>query len=115
MESRNGREVKLDIYDEGMRTPEVFRGYRVHIGSPEGVPGIPPATTWALMGEEGDRPAPKGQVHPSHMGWPNWSRKGEGGKEKGNRIPPSFPLSPLSFPPPNRNTKGGRPNWEAPK
>ena len=44
------------------------------------------------------------------MGWPNWRRKGEGGKEKGNRIPPS----PSSLPTPNRNRKGGRPNREVP-
>ena len=63
-ESQNGREVKIHILDDDIRTPEVFRGYRVHIGSPEGVPGIPAATTWALMGQEGDRTDPKGLVCP---------------------------------------------------
>ena len=46
-ESLNGREVKIHILDNDIWTLEVFRGYRVHIGTPEGVPGIPPAITWA--------------------------------------------------------------------
>ena len=46
-ESRNGRHIKIDILDDYVRIPEVFWGYRVRIGSPEGVPGIPAATTWA--------------------------------------------------------------------
>ena len=46
---------------------------------------------------------------PPHMGWPNWRKKWEEGKEKGNRIPPS----PSSLPTPNRNRKGGS-NWTRP-
>ena len=38
-ESRNGRDVKIDILDDDIRTLEVFWGYRVHIRSPKGVPG----------------------------------------------------------------------------
>ena len=46
-ESQNGRDMKIDILEAYVWTPEVFRGYGIHIGSPERVPGIPPATTWA--------------------------------------------------------------------
>ena len=83
--------------------------HRVLIGSPEGVPGTP--------GKRYGPYEPRGETHQPqrgwctpHMGWPNWRRKGEGGKEKGNRIPPFL----LFLPTPNRNRKGGRPNWEVP-
>ena len=90
----------------------MFRGYRVLIGSPEGVPGTPDKR-YGPYGPRGETHQPQRGwcAPPPHMGWPNWRRKGEGGKEKGNRIPPS----PSSLPTPNRNRKGGRPNWEVPK
>ena len=82
---------------------------------------------WATPGKLYGPYGPRGETHqpqrgwcPPHMGWPNWRRKGEGGKEKGNRISPS----PSSLPTPNRNRKGvgriGRtpsripPTWGAP-
>ena len=85
--------VKIDILDDGIRTPEVFRGYRVHIGSPEGVPGIPPATTWALMGQAGDRQAPKGWRAP--LIWAGQIGV-ENGKEESNKGI-GFTLPPLPF------------------
>ena len=77
-------------------------GYRVHIGSPEGVPGTP-GKRYGPYGPRGETHQPQRGWCTPQMGWPNWSRKGEGGKEKGNRIPPS----PSSLPTPNRNRKGG--------
>ena len=71
----------------------------------------PLAKDMGLMGQEGKHTRHKGAGAPPHMGWPNWRRKGEGEKEKGNRIPPS----PSSLPTPNRNRKGRRSNWEVPK
>ena len=70
--------------------------------------GHPPAKIWALLGQGRDRPAPSGLVHP-HMSRPMWRK--EKGRRKGNRgnmIPPSFPLCPLSFPPPEVRKGGGR-------
>ena len=53
-ESRYGRDIKIDILDDVIRTPDEFRGYRVLIGSSEGVPGNP-AKDMGLMGQEGKR------------------------------------------------------------
>ena len=63
-ESRNGREVKIDILEGSIRTPEGFRSvwgtYRVTgRGS-----GHPPGNYMGLMGQEGYRPAPRGLVRP---------------------------------------------------
>ena len=67
-ESRNGRYMKIDILEDYVWISEVFRvksGFYRSTGSPEGVPGIPPATTcMGLMAQEGDRPAPRGLVSP---------------------------------------------------
>ena len=68
----------------------------------------PPAKIWALLGQGRDRPAPSGLVRP-HMGRSKWRKeKGRRKGNRGNRIPPSFPLSPLSFPPPEIRKGGGR-------
>ena len=48
--SRNGRDIKIDILDDYIRTPEVFRGSPDNIGVP-GVIGTPRGTngpSWAL-------------------------------------------------------------------
>ena len=37
----NGRDIKIDILDDYIRTPEVFRKFRTYIGVP-GVTGSPP-------------------------------------------------------------------------
>ena len=42
-ESRNGRDMKIDILDDCIRTPEWFRGYRIYTGVPGGYrnpPGV---------------------------------------------------------------------------
>ena len=99
-ESRNGRDIKIDILEAYVWTPEVFWGYRVRIGSPEGVPGYP----GKLYGPYGTR----GEIHQPVRGWcaPIWAglsgeRKRGGGKEiAGIGFPLPFP-SPL-FPSPLR-------------
>ena len=40
-ESRNGREVKIDILDEGIRTPERFRDVSDIYRGTEGLPELP--------------------------------------------------------------------------
>ena len=51
-ESRNGRDIKIDILDHVVRTPEVFRGVSDKTGVPEGYRN-PPGKYWALVGLEG--------------------------------------------------------------
>ena len=40
-ESRNGRDIKIDILDGYIRTPEVFRVISDKTGVPEGLPEAP--------------------------------------------------------------------------
>ena len=48
-ESRNGRDIKIDILDCYIRTPEVFRVISEKTGVPEGLPG-PPGEVLGLSG-----------------------------------------------------------------
>ena len=48
-ESRNGRDVKIDILDDYVRTPEWFRGVS-GIYRSTGRLSDPPGGIWALMG-----------------------------------------------------------------
>ena len=84
-EYRNGRDVKIDILDDYIRTSERFRVIRVFIGVPESY-GNSPGSIWALLGFRRKREerlhAPQGLV-----------RIGLGG---GAAPPPSFP-SPFPF------------------
>ena len=48
-ESRNGRDVKIDILDDYIRTSERFRVIRVFFGVPESY-GNSPGSIWALLG-----------------------------------------------------------------
>ena len=50
--SRNGRDVKIDILDDYIRTPEVFRRSFGKTGVPEGLPE-PPGEVLGLSGPEG--------------------------------------------------------------
>ena len=79
-----------------------FGGYRVLIGSPEGVPGTP-IKDMRLMGQEGKCTSHKGLVcHPYGLAKVEKERGRRKGK-KGNRIPPS-----PSFLPPRLNMAGAR-------
>ena len=51
-ESRNGRDVKIDILDDYIRTPELFRVISEKTGVPEGLPE-PPGELLGLSGPEG--------------------------------------------------------------
>ena len=51
-ESRNGRDIKIDILDDYIRTPEVFRVISEKTGVPEGLPE-PPGEVLGLSGPEG--------------------------------------------------------------
>ena len=78
-ESRNGRDVKINILDDYIRTPEVFRV----VSEKTGVPGgywNPPGARWAIVGLSG--------------------------KEKRQ---PNMGRTPLPSLGPNRTRRGGRP------
>ena len=51
-ESRNGRDVKIDILDDYIWSSERFRVIRVFIGVPESY-GNSPGSIWALLGHTG--------------------------------------------------------------
>ena len=48
-ESRNGRDIKIDILDDYIRTPEMFRVISEKTGVPEGLPE-PPGEVFCLSG-----------------------------------------------------------------
>src|SRR3989337_2907259 len=75
-----------------------FGGYRVLIGSPEGVPGTP-GKRYGPYGPRGEMHQPQGAGAPPI--WAGLGGEGKRGRERKewNRIPPSFPL-PL-FPSPS--------------
>ena len=54
-ESRNGRDIKIDILEHVIRTPEVFRVVSGKTGVPEGLPEPPGGINgppWALVERE---------------------------------------------------------------
>ena len=82
-ESRNGRDVKIDILDDYIRSLERFRVIRVFSGVPESYRNSP-GSIWALLGFRGKREERLGAPpRPS----PNWTR-GRG------CAPPSFSSLP---------------------
>ena len=56
-ESRNGRDIKIDILDSYIRTPDVFRVISEKTGVPEGYRN-PPGELVGLMGLSGEREGP---------------------------------------------------------
>ena len=63
-ESLNGRDVKIDILDDYIRTSERFRVIRVFFGVPESY-GNPPGSIWALLGFSGEMgEGPRGGAPP---------------------------------------------------
>ena len=67
-ESRNGRDIKIDILDAYIRTPEVFRAISEKTGVPEGYRN-PPGEVMGLMGHSGERGAARVGARPL----PLWS------------------------------------------
>ena len=72
-ESRNGRDVKIDILDDYIRTSERFRVIRVFFGVPESY-GNSPGSIWALLGHTGieERGQKEGGARPPSG--PYWTR-----------------------------------------
>ena len=65
-ESLNGRDIKIDILDGYIRTPEVFQVISEKTGVTEGLPE-PPGKYWALVGLRGERrQQPRRWRAPSH-------------------------------------------------
>src|SRR3954469_22071212 len=62
-ESRNGRDIKIDILDDYIRTPEVFRVISEKTRVPEGLPE-PPGEVLGLSGPEGRERAAAQEVAP---------------------------------------------------
>ena len=89
-ESRNGRDIKIDILDGYIRTPEVFRVISEKTGVQEGYRN-PPGEVMGLMGPSGERGAARvGRAPP-----PPLVRIGLG---EGGRRPPFLLPLPLPFP-----------------
>ena len=88
-ESRNGRDIKIDILDDYIWTPEWFRVISEKTGVPGGYRN-PPGKYWALVVLRGERGQQPRRWRPPLMGRPNWTR--EGGRS------PSFPLPLLPSP-----------------
>ena len=65
-ESRNGRDIKIDILDDYIRTSEMFRVISEKNGVPEGLPE-PPGEVLGLSGPKGrERAAAQEVAPPSH-------------------------------------------------
>ena len=63
-ESRNGRDIKIDILEDYIRTPEMFRVISEKTGVPEGYRN-PPGEVMGLMGLGGEREGqPGGAARP---------------------------------------------------
>src|SRR4051812_9147135 len=93
-ESRNGRDMKIDILEAYVWISEVFRVKSGFTGVPEELPE-PPGGYWALWAQvEEEERRPRGNRMPLPPS-PNWTRRGMA-------PPPPF-LSPLSFFPPSPN------------
>ena len=92
-ESRNDRDIKIDILDGYIRTPEVFRVISEKTGVPEGLPE-PPGEVLGLSGPEGRERAAAQEVA-CPLPWGVRIGLGEGGA-----APLSLSLS-LSFLPPS--------------
>ena len=69
-ESRNGRDVKIDIFDDYILTPEVFRLVSEKTGVPGGYRTPPPREVMGLMGLSGER---EGQPKVGRAPPPPWS------------------------------------------
>ena len=89
-ESRNGRDIKIDILDDYIRTSERFQVIRIFFGVPESYGN----SYWALMGHTGkERKASKGGRTPPHGLVRIGLGKG-GGRPSFFLLPPSLLLLP---------------------
>ena len=75
-ESQNGREVRIDILEDGIRIPETFQSGSRIFPSTEGLPE-PPGEVMGLHGPYGrEEAAHKGWPRPLLIGSPNWTLEG---------------------------------------
>ena len=90
--TRNGRDIKIDILDDYIRTPEEYRVISEKTGVPGGLPE-PPGRVLGLMGLRGKErgAASMGRAPPPPSG-PNWTRRGAAPPLFPSPSPPSFPL-----------------------
>ena len=73
-DSRNGRDIKIDILDDYIRTPELFRVISEKTGVPEGLPE-PPGEVLGLSGPEGrERAATQEVARAPPKPSPNWTK-----------------------------------------
>src|SRR3954464_10339226 len=89
-ESRNGRDIKIDILDGYVRTSEWFREVSDITGVPEGL-SEPPGGSMGLIGPRGEREGRARRWRPPH-------EESELDKEGGRGPPFPLPLPLLSFP-----------------
>ena len=99
-ESRNGRDINIDILDGYIRTPKVFRVILEKTGEPEGYRN-PPGEVMGHMGLSGEK---RRGGQGSRVPPPPLVRIGQGG---GRRPPFAFSSSLPSFPSPTPTRKGG--------
>ena len=88
-ESQNGRDVKIDILDDYIRTSERFRVIRVFFGVPKSY-GNSPGNIWALLGHTGIEERGQKEGGARHPSSPNWKR---GAAHCSLFLSPSFLLS----------------------
>ena len=89
-ESQNGRDIKIDILEGYIQTPEVFRVISEKTGEPEGY-WNPPGEVMGHMGLSGEREGQPGWAARLPPG-SNWTRRG-------GAVPPFPSPSPLPSPP----------------
>ena len=109
-ESRNGRNIKIDIFEAYVWTSEWFRVKSAFYRSTGRLPE-PPGGLMGLLGPRGRREKEPGG---GRAPLPLLVRIGQG---KGGGAPP-FPLPPHFFPPPSRSptpTRRRTPPWRAHK
>ena len=117
-ESQNCRDIKIDILDGYIRTPEVFRMISKKTGVREGYRTPPPGgfngPRWALVEK---RRGGQGRPRAPSPSSPNWTRRGGGGAAPPFLPPLSFPSFPTHTPTRKRGspTPGGSrtPPWRA--
>ena len=101
-ESRNGQDIKIDILDDYIRTPEAFRAISEKAGVSEGLPE-PPGEVMGLIGPEGREMAAAQEVARP----PSWGvRIGLGGGGGDPPFPLPLPLFPSPFLLPSGTRKG---------
>src|SRR3954470_1885759 len=91
-ESRNGRDIKIDILDGYVRTSEWFREVSDITGVPEGLPE-PPGGSMGLIGPRGEREGRARRWRAPPMRSPNWTRRGGAAPFPSPSSSPSFPPS----------------------